>query len=446
MKTITLTKKYAIIICCYGLAAIAVLSGLLYTSRKETMHRDFVIGAVYQHAFSELVTSVTELDTSLKKALYATSPGMASSLYTDIYGKAMAAQMSLGELPFSDIDLSQTSGFIARIGDWAWVLSRNAASGTAISPEDSDNLHALSKAASALDRELTLLAADVTEGVISITDTAAADKINDAAGGFSESVKTIESEFPEIPTLIYDGPFSQHIAQRKPVSLEGMANIDEDTAKQKAAGFAGLDADDFTLLSISEGNLPCFSFSAGDTTVTVTRQGGAVLSYMNSGAHAQSNISADSAIAAAAQFLISKGFSNMKSSYFTSYDGVTLINFTYTQNGFICYPDLVKVGVAADGSIVAFENAGYILNHKERKLSALPVDISDARKLISPELTILREGLSVIPTSGMDECSCFEFICQSSDGSHCIIYVGTESGQQERILLLIEDEHGTLTI
>lgn len=40
-----------------------------------------------------LVTSVGELETS---------PSMTCSVCTDVFGKAMAAQASLGELPYSD--------------------------------------------------------------------------------------------------------------------------------------------------------------------------------------------------------------------------------------------------------------------------------------------------------------------------------------------------------
>ena len=39
-----------------------------------------------------------------------------------------------------------------------------------------------------------------------------------------------------------------------------------------------------------------------------------------------------------------------------------------------------------------------------------------------------------------------EFVCTDTDGGRCIIYVSAETGEQEKILLLLEDENGSLTI
>ena len=49
---------------------------------------------------------------------------MISAVCTDVFGKAMTAQMSLGALPFSTQELEKTAGFISRVGDYAYSLSR----------------------------------------------------------------------------------------------------------------------------------------------------------------------------------------------------------------------------------------------------------------------------------------------------------------------------------
>ena len=43
----------------------------------------------------------------------------------------------------------------------------------------------------------------------------------DFSSGSTDNFKDTSDEFTDYPTLIYDGPFSDHIAQRQPAFLEG---------------------------------------------------------------------------------------------------------------------------------------------------------------------------------------------------------------------------------
>ena len=61
-------------------------------------------------------------------------------------------------------------------------------------------------------------------------------------------------------------------------------------------------------------------------------------------------------------------------------------------------------------------------------------------------LTVLSHQLALIPTGGEYEVLCHEFKCQAQDGSHVLIYVNAQTGKQQHILLLLEDESGTLVI
>ena len=142
-------KGFIIIISYLSCAAIAlgVYCGML--SRKSKALENSV-QANYQHAFTELVTSVEEIDTALQKSLYATTPSMASSVCAEVFGKAMTAQMSLGVLPYSSQELEQTAGFISRVGDYAFALTRLTASGEPYTDEQRENLKALSGSASLL--------------------------------------------------------------------------------------------------------------------------------------------------------------------------------------------------------------------------------------------------------------------------------------------------------
>ncbi len=385
---------------------------------------------MYSRAFSTLVTSVGELETSLKKALWSTSPGMTCAACTDVFGKAMAAQTSLGELPFSDIDLTNTAGFISRVGDWAWSLARGAASGAELTQADRENLRAMSAAAAALSSSLSSLSAEAAERTA-------------AAASLGEDFKTIEAEFPEVPSLVYDGPFSSHISRREPLSLKDLPEVSAEEAARAASEFLGVSS----VGSAGEcgGELPCYIFASGERTVYVTRRGGAILS-MISPERPFGETDRAGAERVAQDFLAARGFESMKKSYSISEGGLTVVSFAFEENGVVCYPDLVKVGVAADGTVASFEAAGYIMNHRPRGLPEPSVTAEAARALVPEGLTVLREGLAVIPTEGKNERFCREFVCEDAQGGHVLIYVGAQEPRQEKILLLIEDENGVLAL
>ncbi len=125
-------RKWAILSISYlscAVVALGIFSWAQY-NRAETYNRQ--VAASYQHAFAELVTSMSEIDTALQKSLYATSPTMAGAICTEVFGKAMTAQMTLGVLPFSTQELEQTASFISRVGDYAYSLSRSALRGVRI--------------------------------------------------------------------------------------------------------------------------------------------------------------------------------------------------------------------------------------------------------------------------------------------------------------------------
>ena len=230
------------------------------------------------------------------------------------------------------------------------------------------------------------------------------------------------------------------MSRLEPLFIKDKPEVSAEEAARAAAEFLGAG----TVEPAGEcgGELPCFIFSYGDKTVYVTRRGGAILSMLSAERH-YGDVGRAEAERIAEEFLRSRGFEGMKKSYSMT-DGLTVVSFAYDDNGVVCYPDLIKVGVAADGTVASFEAAGYIMNHRERALPEPSVTAEEARTLVPEGLTVLREGLAVIPTEGKYERCCRELVCEDGQGNHVLIYVGAQELRQEKILLLIEDESGVL--
>jgi germination protein YpeB len=450
-------KKRIVLLTSYILAAFIALGGLAYSYHLKVKEFELQLENDYQRAFSEVVCGVGELDTALQKSLYSTSTAMLSSVCTEVYGKAQAAQYALGELPFSTDEFQNTSGFITKVGDYAYMLSKKAGSGKTISEEEQKNLIKLSQTATVLADNLNQLMADINNNGVSVgkmeaVSSTAAKVGSDATSNIlKDSFTIMEGEFPETPTLIYDGPFSSHIAGMTPKLLEGKEEITAEDALKRAAAFLGTKNSILKPMGERGGNLPVYMFYANDDGGTlsfeVTKKGGIVSDVFNSRLVKTSVISQKDAVRIATNFLRQKGYQDMQQSYQYA-DGNTLtVNYAYTKDGVVCYTDLIKISVALDnGRIVGFESQGYIMNHTERTIPAVQVDETEAQKKVSPLLKVLAHDLAIIPTSGKSEVFCHEFKCENSDGNRYIVYVNAETGAEEKILILLESSSGTLTI
>jgi germination protein YpeB len=136
----------------------------------------------------------------------------------------------------------------------------------------------------------------------------------------------------------------------------------------------------------------------------------------------------------------------MEETYYEIENNVMTVNYAYSDLGKRVYPDLVKVSVAMDnGEILGYDAKGFLVNHTEREYPEKLYSQTSAEKSISPKLTVLSHRLAVIPTDGLNEKLCYEFVCQSESGRKTLVYINAETGEEEQILLLVESESGVLT-
>lgn len=437
-------------------AAVVVMGVLAWTGQRKAKSLELYARANTQHAFDELVTSVTELSNALEKSVYITDPALESALCTQMFGRAVTAQMAMGVLPYSSQDLEQTASFLSRVGDYACVLSRTVGAAGGYSDEELENLKSLSETASVMalnlqDMQSRIMAGELTMEEVYNAAPAAQQGEEGQAPLAGTAFKSIETEFPEMPTLIYDGPFSESMTSTRPLYLEGREEIDEQDAVKAAARFLDVSEDSVSLLGDCGGDIPCYCcvayLSGGEYTVHVTKQGGEILSALCSRVAGTEKFSAGTGLAMAADFLNRQGLEDMEESYHIVEDGVLLVNYAYAQDGVLCYPDLVKVGVALDnGALMSYDARGYISAHQERELPEAEVSRADALETLSGELKVRSYHLAVIPSDGGEERLCHEFVCQTQEGQRYILYVNAVTGAQEKILILLEDEAGTLTI
>ena len=452
-----LSKKAGRLIVIYALAAVLVMGVFVWKAQRESaaLSRSLAIG--YDHAFTELTTAVGELDATLQKARCASSPAMVSTVCAQGYAHCAAAGQAIASLPRSDLELEHTAAFLSKAGDYLFYLARSAAGGGALTEEEREALGDLSESAGQVSGALSDLAARLIAGEIS---TAELDKAEDAIAdaedslvdtGLAGSFKALEDELPELPALIYDGPFSAHIERAEPCLLKGLEEVGQDAAAGAAAEFLDVPSAALTFRHVREAPIPVFVFTCQSgnevQTVEVTRAGGRIVYFGTARESGEGQMTADQALERAAAFLEDHGFGGMRPTYHQEEAGELTASFAFEQDGVICYPDLIKVTVAMDtGKVVGMEAGGYTMCHQRRALGGMAFDTEKAVSGLSPWLTVKSHRPAVIPTEGKNEVLCEEYLCETAEGKHALVYLNAKTGQEEQILLLLESESGTLTV
>lgn len=451
----TMKKRTAIRAVTFLSAAVIVMGVLAWTGMRKARTLELYARANTQHAFDELVTSMSELSNALEKSVYATDPQLEGALCSQIMARAMTGQMAMGVLPYSSRELEQTSGFLARVGDYAGSLSRSVGRNGGYSDEEIEALRNLSETASILSVNLQDMQHRIMAGELTM------DEVYHAAavlGGDGEKAplagdvfQTIETEFPELPTLIYDGPFSEALSSPVVSFLEGREEVSPEQAKKAAAAFLTVEERHLTQLGERGGDIPCYTFvsymNGGEYTVYVTKSGGYVTGLLCSRPVGESAYSVDVGLSLADDIMARLNFENMERSYHIVEDGILLVNYEYVQDGVMCYPDLVKIGIALDnGMLMSYDAEGYMRSHRKREIPEEEISRVDAQESVPVELTVLGHQMAMIPAPGGEELYCHEFLCRAENEQKYLIYVNAETGAEERILILLEDENGALTI
>ena len=447
MKKNPLGRRSVVRIVSFITAGILVLAGFLVKNYLEKERYKEQLEVSYQHYFDELAEAMRGISDALQKSRYSNSPAMAASLANEVTREASAAQSAMSGLPFANIELEKTAKFLSQVGDFAYYLTRRDAAGEGITDGERQSLRELTETAYSLAESMDELYYAVAEGSMSVTGAIEGESRDESGlGGIADTLAEMETQFPEYASLIYDGPFSEHILSREPVFLNGRGEVTVETAR--AGGF---ETRELTFEGESAGTVPAYSFSAERDGAAwyfdVTKTGGVLIEMYSSYLPEETELEAEECVSRAKDWLALLGLEDMTESYYFRRDGVVTVNFAASENGVVCYPDLVKVSVAADtGKVVGMEARGYVMNHTARDLPPVQVSEEAARAALSPEVTVENARLCVIPSAGEYERFCHEFLCSDSSGRRVLIYVNAETGVEEQILILLESEDGTLAI
>lgn len=401
-----------------------------------------------ERALTQLGTYLDDISLNLQKCMYSQSEDMLSDVSTKLWRSSASAKESLSEITDGNTEISGIYKFLSQVGEYTLSLNESLAGGGTATKEQTENLSSLLKYSKELSNEVNDLIAQEENGLLDfevIKSTLQDDAKSSVYLG--DELNDANQALQDYPTLIYDGPFSDHINNKRPALIENLEAVTQERAHKKAAEFIGAKESQLQFLSKTESNLSTFNFYNGDYTVSVTQKGGIVCYMLTSIFASEIKLSTEEAIGKAKQFLNDKGYTKIKESYYSTNDGICTVNFAYYENGITYYTDLIKVSVALDdGSITAFDATGYITNHTQRNIpGAVSYSEAEAQKLLKKELKVISSKKAFIPTEWETEIFVYEYRCKAPDGNEILIYIDPVTGQEKNILILLYSDGGVLT-
>ena len=428
-----------------GFALFVLIAFAMINTKNMVDYRD-KLEVSYQQSLSELGDCLENVNTDLTKSLYSNNSGEIYDLSRDLYASCSVAKNALSRLPVSQLELSNTYKFLSQASDYAQYIGAKIENGEAISEKEHKNLAKLLEYSEKLSNEtqkmirISQAGAKITDGEIKSTA-----KISKSAlsNSFSQSAKTFES----FPTLLYDGPFSDSVLNKKSKYISSQKKVySREKCRKIAAKCIDTDTAFISFQSDDKSKLPAYTFNSARYNISVTKQGGFIKSIIYSGAVKSSNISQENAVNIAKEFLSSIGYKNMAESYYSTENNICTINFCYCKNGVYCYSDLIKCGVSMeDGKIISLDSQTYLTNHLKNRSFSPKISKSKAASLVSPYLTINSSKKCVIPKENGIEEECWEFSCTSSQtGEDALVYINCKTGKEEDIMLLLYTDGGTL--
>lgn len=458
----TRTAKTIVGVLCILLIASLIWGFSATTARAQIANE---MENTYQRDFYDLIACVENLSALTGKVQVASGLQQEVKYLSDIYWYSNMAAASLSELPLEHETLARTERFLNQMAGYVNSVSKKLLAGSELTEENKETLLKLNEQTVTLAKDLRALLNELNESGSGLTPSSSGQKqaqvsrdAGSAAGGFSQ----INETFLTYPTLVYDGPFSDHMDKRDAKGLTGEAADAKQAlarAKSVADSIAPGEAAGLSYLDETSGNaaIPVYCFSAGQADgdmpagggplhIDVSKTGGHIIMINDSRPVQNASISEDAAKEKAAAFLKQLGFEGMKPTYATTQGNSVVFAFAATKNDVMLYPDQVKVKVALDdGQIIGLDAADYYMSHVDRSLPAPKLSLEQAETKISGSLTVESRQTALIPTESGGEVLCYEFRGTYHQNTY-LVYINAETGAEENILQVIDTPGGRFTM
>ena len=204
---------------------------ILYAINKYSYENSAVsLENIYQRSFFDLVDNVNNAEVKLAKLVNSNGGEYSKKLLNEIHENANDAQNNLSYLPISMNGIPETTKFINQLSGFTSVLSLEKEN--LMSDENLKTLKELNNTISEIKYKLNEVSMDIMKGYNISKNSNIKENIDYT--NFTSKIQQIKTFDEEYPTMIYDGPFSDSVVNKKIKGLN-FTEISKDQALKIAS-------------------------------------------------------------------------------------------------------------------------------------------------------------------------------------------------------------------
>ncbi|MGI5912584.1 MAG: germination protein YpeB [Syntrophomonadaceae bacterium] len=444
------------------LIVIGLGAGAFYFNQinKQAHASENALEASYQNNFFSLIENIENLDVLLGKILASNSNDQDIITLATVWSIAEVARTNLDNLPLGIENMMRSNQYLAQLGDFSYSLAQKIANNQEITEAEWQKIRQLHQENRTIHNELRELMDLMQEKQIRLGSLINLNEDKELTpdkkvmlDGFGKLDERLQNE---VPTLTYDGPFSDHVVNRAPRGLSGKM-INEKEAENIALQFIkNLNNTNYTakITGKTKGRIPSYSVTLhpkdtkmSDLVLGISQKGGQVVLMMDVGERGQvRNVNVEQAKEQAKEFVQKLDLGDFLPTGHLIEGNELLVNYALLQDGVVIYPDMIQVIVSLDsGNVVAYDANKYLLSHAERKLPKPIITEAEAREKVNKKLKIEEIRLALIPLGNLEEQLAYEIKGKIDEDTY-YVYINAENGLQEKILLVVETPQGSRSI
>ena len=387
---------------------------------------------------------MNSVEVDISKIIATTEFNTQQKLLNSIYVSCGDIEHNLNNLPISENKTKDANKLYNTLSGYTYSLIR---ANSKLSSENLDSLEEMHSKCLIVMYDLNNYLNEVTYNYNILADIDFKDVNNSVFdGGFTES----NVNDSKVPTLIYDGPFSDSVTNKV---VKGLGNIEinENQARDIVEDkFKGYKLKNVEYLGDTMGKFATYNYGldaeGGKLYVQVTKLGGVIISINSNIERGDYEYSEELTKELAQNFAESIGYEDMYPVWVQITDNIAYVNLAPMVDGVIYYPDLVKVKVdMTRAQVVGLDGTNYCYNHIEREISDPSISREKAEEKVSSKLTIEDVNLAIIPNEFVGETYVYEFVCVWKDYQY-FVYVDAVTGEEVDILRVIKTGQGNLII
>ncbi len=399
--------------------------------------------SIYKKNYFELVENANSVDTNISKLLASDDQKYQVKMLAEISQDAKEMQGNIASMPLSGDSIMQSVRFINQMSGYTQILEEKIQSGEGLSKSDIEVLQKMHESLTEMKLFLNKMSDKMVNGYKIVK---ARRKHHGDFDDFNLDFSQMHADDSDYPTMIYDGPFSDSVVNKKVKGLSGSELSKEEVHKK---------VDDIFKNSTSlkydgqtNGRFKTFNFivrnaDGQELFVQATKVGGHLLNVSGHNESGTKNLSYEQAERVALDFAKNTGIEDAKVVWHQELDDQIYFNLAPVQSGIILYPDLVKVKVDLEyGNVVGYDAIAYLTNHTDRSLGSAEISESAAKSNVDTSFEIGEGRLCLSPLDFNREVLCWEFECQRDNATY-YIYINAQTGIEENILKVVETNDGS---